>query len=92
LKSRNLTDKVLVGAIDGSCSGVADVKDGKFVATVMQFPKKMAEQGVQAVVTYAKDRTKPSGFVNTGEMLITDTPVDGIESEDTTWGAENCWG
>ena len=30
--------------------GVADVKAGKFVATVMQFPKKMAEDGVSAVV------------------------------------------
>ncbi len=92
LKARGLADDVLIGAIDGSCSGVQDVADGKFAATVMQFPQKMAEQGVDAVVTYAKSGEKPSGFVDTGDMLITDEPVDGMESKDTTWGADNCWG
>ena len=61
-------------------------------ATVMQFPTKMAEQGVAAVVAYAKDGTKPSGFNDTGSQLITDKPVDGVDSKDTAWGAENCWG
>ncbi len=92
LKERGLAGDVLVGAIDGSCSGVKDVAAGKFAATVMQFPKKMAEQGVDAVVKYAKDGTKPSGFINTGDTLITDKPVDGMESQDTTWGAAQCWG
>lgn len=92
LKERGLADGVLVGAIDGSCSGVKDVKAGHFAATVMQFPKKMAEQGVDAVAQYAKDGTKPSGFHNTGDMLITDKPVDGMESKDTQWGASHCWG
>lgn len=92
LKARGLADDVLIGAIDGSCSGVQDVADGKFAATVMQFPQKMAEQGVAAVVKYAETGEKPSGFVDTGDMLITDKPVDGLESKDSTWGAENCWG
>lgn len=92
LKSRGIEGKVTVGAIDGSCSGVKDVKDGKFVATVMQFPKKMAEKGVQSVVDFAEDGKKPSGLVDTGDELITDKPIDGIKSRDTTWGAENCWG
>jgi fructose transport system substrate-binding protein len=35
---------------------------------------------------------KPTGFVDTGAMLITDKPVQGLTSKDTTWGAQNCWG
>jgi fructose transport system substrate-binding protein len=92
LKEKGLAGKVIVGAIDGGCQGVTNVKDGQFVATVMQFPKKMAEEGVNAVTQYAKTGTKPSGFVDTGAMLITDKPVQGLTSKDTTWGAQNCWG
>ncbi|HWC23933.1 MAG TPA: substrate-binding domain-containing protein [Flexivirga sp.] len=92
LKDKGLAGKVLVGAIDGSCSGVADVKNGHFVATVMQFPKKMAEMGVDAVVKFAKTGTKPSGFINTGATLITDKPIKGVPSKDTAWGAAHCWG
>lgn len=83
---------VVIGSIDGSCTGVRNVKDGKFAATVMQFPKKMAQQGVDAVVDYAKDKKKPSGFIDTGSQLITDKPVSGLESQDTAWGLKNCWG
>jgi fructose transport system substrate-binding protein len=52
----------------------------------------MASMGVDAVVEYAASGTKPSGFVNTGSFLITDKPVEGLESKDTAWGLENCWG
>ena len=31
-------------------------------------------------------------FVDTGVTLITDKPVDGVESKDTAFGLENCWG
>jgi fructose transport system substrate-binding protein len=84
--------KVVIGSIDGSCTGVRNVQSGKFAATVMQFPKKMATMGVDAVVAYAKDKTKPSGFVNTGSQLITNKPAQGIPSKDTAWGLKNCWG
>jgi fructose transport system substrate-binding protein len=92
LKEKGLAGKVLVGAIDGGCQGVQNVKDGQFVATVMQFPKKMAEEGVNAVVKYAQTGTKPSGFNDTGATLITDKPLPGLKSQDSTWGAQNCWG
>ena len=92
LAGAGLTSKVLVGAIDGSCSGIADVKAGKFVATVMQFPKKMAEDGVSAVVDAVHTGKSPSGFHDTGATLITDQPIPGIASQDSTWGAANCWG
>lgn len=92
IKAAGLADKVVIGSIDGSCTGVKNVKAGVIGATVMQFPAKMAEQGVAAVVKYAKDGTKPTGFIDTGSQLITDKPVAGLDSKDTTWGAANCWG
>jgi len=91
LKAKGLAESVVVGSIDGGCQGVQDVKDGKYAVTVMQFPKKMAELGVDAAVEYAKSGKKPSGFQDTGSAVITDKPMAGIESKDTTWGLANCW-
>ena len=31
-------------------------------------------------------------FFDTGVSLVTDQPVDGVESIDTTVGTEKCWG
>lgn len=92
IKSAGKESQITIGSIDGSCTGVENVKKGVIGATVMQFPAKMASDGVKAVVTYAKDGTKPSGFVDTGAEVITDKPVSGVESKDTTWGLQNCWG
>ncbi|MEU6575631.1 substrate-binding domain-containing protein [Streptomyces sp. NPDC046805] len=84
---------VVIGSIDGSCAGVRNVASGKFAATVMQFPKKMAQLGVDAVVDYAKgDKKKPTGFIETPSQLITDKPMSGLPSKDTAWGLKNCWG
>ena len=30
--------------------------------------------------------------MDTGVTLITDEPADGVKSEDTAFGLENCWG
>jgi fructose transport system substrate-binding protein len=96
LKNAGKTDSVIVGSIDGGCAGVQAVKDGKIAATVMQFPSKMAVAGVDAAVAFAKDGSKPTvpptGFIDTGVQLITDKPLAGLDSQDTTWGLENCWG
>jgi fructose transport system substrate-binding protein len=81
-----------MASIDGGCDGVADVKDGKLGATVMQFPKRMAEQGVDAVVNYAKTGQRPEGFVDTGAVLITDRPQPGLSAKDTIFGLASCWG
>ncbi|MDJ0313536.1 substrate-binding domain-containing protein [Arthrobacter sp. H35-D1] len=86
------TKQITMASIDGSCTGVQNVKAGKIGATVMQFPAKMAQEGVDAVVKFAQDGTKPSGFNDTGAQLITDQPVEGLDSKDTAWGLENCWG
>jgi fructose transport system substrate-binding protein len=92
LTAKGLTSKVVIGSIDGGCQGVQDVKAGKYAATVMQFPKKMAQDGVTAVVDFAKNGTKPSGFHDTGSELITDKPLAGLEAKDTAFGLQNCWG
>ena len=92
IESAGKAADIVVGSIDGSCTGVENVKKGIIGATVMQFPAKMAENGVKAVVEYAKSGTKPSGFVDTGAELITDKPVEGLDSKDTAWGLKNCWG
>jgi fructose transport system substrate-binding protein len=92
LKAKGLADKVVIGSIDGSCDGVNAVKSGEIAVTVMQFPKKMAEQGVQFAVEFAKSGKKPTGFVETETAVITDKPLPGIDSKDTAWGLENCWG
>ncbi len=83
---------IVLTAIDGGCLGVKYVAEGKIAATVMQFPKLMASKGVDAVVEYAKTGKKPSGFINTGAMVITDHPFPNIKSENTKWGAKECWG
>jgi fructose transport system substrate-binding protein len=73
------------------------VEDGIIAATSMQFPLDMAAQALQAVDAWLADGTKPENspgldFTNTGVTLITDRPQAGIESEDTTFGLEKCWG
>ena len=87
----------LLVSIDGGCPGVQKVKDGVIGATSMQFPLLMAKDGVDAIVAHATTGAVPSpdpgsNFTNTGVVLITDHPVPGVDSKDTTWGLENCWG
>jgi fructose transport system substrate-binding protein len=57
----------------------------------------MASKGIEAIVAFAKDGTKPKAsdgltFFNTGVNLVTDKPVAGVESIDSTKGTELCWG
>ncbi|TVT61758.1 sugar ABC transporter substrate-binding protein [Amycolatopsis rhizosphaerae] len=92
LQSRGLAGRVVMGSIDGGCQGVQNVRDGLYQATVMQFPRKMAERGVAAAVEYARTGKKPNGFIDTGSVVITDRPMPGVPSQDTTWGLQNCWG
>jgi fructose transport system substrate-binding protein len=92
IKAAGKAKDVVLTSIDGGCLGVKNVQAGQIAATVMQFPKKMAVDGVDAVVEYAKTGKKPSGFVNTGSVLITDKPMGKLPSKDTKWGLDNCWG
>jgi fructose transport system substrate-binding protein len=97
LKAAGKDKDVTIVSVDGGCPGVENVKSGVIGATSQQYPLKMAEEGVKAIVDYAKDGKKPAApagksFIDTGVTLITDKPVDGVESKDTAFGLENCWG
>ncbi|WP_172123054.1 MULTISPECIES: sugar ABC transporter substrate-binding protein [unclassified Devosia] len=88
---------VLIVAIDGGCPGVQNVKEGIIGATSQQYPLDMASLAMEAIAKFAEDGTKPEvdpelGFYDTGARLVTDKPVDGVESIDTTEAAELCWG
>ena len=97
LKAAGKQDDVTIVSVDGGCPGVASVKSGQIGATSQQYPLKMAQLGVDAIKKFADDGAKPEttagkDFYDTGVELITDKPQDGVESKDTTFGTENCWG
>lgn len=97
LKAIGREGDVMIVSVDGGCPGVADVKDGVIGATSQQYPLQMASLGVEAIAKFAADGTKPmptegKDFFDTGVALITDKPVEGVESLDTAKGAELCWG
>ena len=92
LRAAGREHDVVLTSIDGGCLGVKYVKRGAIGATVMQFPAKMAKAGVDAVVDYAKNGTKPSGLHDTGSATITDHTFPGLETHDTAWGLSKCWG
>ncbi|GAA1978360.1 sugar ABC transporter substrate-binding protein [Isoptericola halotolerans] len=91
------SDDVLVVSVDGGCAGVQNVEEGVIDATSQQYPVRMAEMGVEAIAQLATEGATPEtseglDFFNTGVELVTDTPVDGVESIDSTEATEICWG
>ncbi|QIP84211.1 sugar ABC transporter substrate-binding protein [Streptomyces sp. Tu 2975] len=92
LKAKGLEKKVLVVSVDGGCTGTKAVKEGKIAATSQQYPLEMASQGVKAVADFAKSGKKASGYTDTGVTLITDAATTGVDSKDTAYGLEKCWG
>jgi fructose transport system substrate-binding protein len=89
--------QAIIVSVDGGCQGVSEVKSGIFGATAQQYPLKMAQLGVEAIAKYAKDKSKPAtspglDFFNTGEALVTDKPMDGVESITSDEGSKICWG
>jgi len=97
LKAIGRENDVLIVSVDGGCPGVENVKDGVIGATSQQYPLLMAALGVEAIKAWAEDGTRPAltpgkAFFDTGVSLITDKPVDGVESIDTAKGKDLCWG
>ena len=97
LKAAGKEGQAIIVSVDGGCPGVASVKSGVIGATSQQYPLLMASKGIEAIVAYAKDGTKPAAseglsFFNTGVNLVTDKPVEGVPSIDSTKGTELCWG
>ena len=89
--------KATIVSVDGGCAGVKSVKDGVIGATAQQYPLKMATLGMEAIAKIARGGEKPKtteglDFFDTGVALVTDKPVDGVESIDSTKGSEICWG
>ena len=97
LKAAGKEGQAIIVSVDGGCPGVASVKSGVIGATSQQYPLLMASKGIEAIVAFAKDGTKPTvseglSFFNTGVNLITDKPAEGVPSLDSTKGTELCWG
>ncbi|WP_029065362.1 substrate-binding domain-containing protein [Labrenzia sp. DG1229] len=92
-----LGKNALIVSVDGGCPGVRDVKDGVIGATAQQYPLLMASLGVEAIGEWAKSGEKPANtpgkdFFDTGVAIITDSPVDGVESITSEEGLKLCWG
>jgi fructose transport system substrate-binding protein len=92
LKAAGKQKNVMVVSVDGGCTGVKAIVDGKIAATSQQYPLKMASTGVDAVVDFANNGKKASGYTDTGVTLITDKQQSGVSSKDTKFGLANCWG
>ncbi len=96
LKAAGKTDAVVV-SVDGGRAGVEAVQAGTIAATSQQYPAKMVELGVKAIIDIVKTGNKPENsagldFFDTGVTLITDEPMDGVESKDAQFGLDNAWG
>ena len=97
LKAAGKEKDVLLVSVDGGCPGVKDVAAGVIGATSQQYPMLMASMGMEAIKKYAESKELPGvtegrDFFDTGAVLVTDKPVEGIESIDTKAGLEKCWG
>jgi fructose transport system substrate-binding protein len=92
IQSAGRAKDITIVSVDGGCTGVHGVQDGKIAATSQQYPLKMASRGVDAIVDYARNGTKVSGYTDTGVTLITAKAVSGVDSKDVQFGLDNCWG
>jgi fructose transport system substrate-binding protein len=97
LKSIGRENDVLIVSVDGGCPGVQNIADGVIGATAQQYPLQMAALGIQAIAAFAADGSLPENtegknFFDTGVALVTDQPVDGVESISVEEGMALCWG
>ncbi|WP_230991780.1 substrate-binding domain-containing protein [Streptomyces endocoffeicus] len=60
IKAAGKQKDIAIVSVDGGCPGVKNVAGGVIGATSMQFPVKMAAEGLAAVVAHAKDGGKDS--------------------------------
>jgi fructose transport system substrate-binding protein len=99
LQAAGIKDAVVV-SVDGGCSpGIAMVKDGTIGATSQQYPVKMAQIGVEAIkkIVDTNGAEKPQvspglDFLDAGVALVTDKPVEGVESITSAEAEKICWG
>jgi fructose transport system substrate-binding protein len=97
------TDDVLIVSVDGGCEAMGDLDNGIINATSQQYPSRMAELGVEWAVRNAMTGEVPApedsefyteglDIFNTGVTLITNEPMEGIESLTAEEGKAICWG
>ena len=98
LTAAGKTSGVLIVSVDGGCKpGLELVESGVIGATAQQYPGKMATLGMQAIRDLADGKPAPAvsaglDFFNTGVALVTDKPVDGVDSISVAEGQKICWG
>ncbi|MFC3110032.1 sugar ABC transporter substrate-binding protein [Undibacterium arcticum] len=92
LKAAGKEKSVMIVSVDGGCAGVKDVQSGMIAATSQQYPLKMAAMGVDAGIAYAKTGKKVAGYYDTGVTLIANKAMKDINSKDTKFGLDACWG
>jgi fructose transport system substrate-binding protein len=97
LKAVGKEKDVLLVSIDGGCPGVKNVEAGVIGATSQQYPLAMAALGIEAIKKFADTGEKPKPtegktFFDTGVALVTDKPVNGVESISVKDGLAKCWG
>ena len=97
LEAAGRENDVVLVSVDGGCAGVGNVEEGVIGATSQQYPVKMAELGVEAIAELAETGAAPEtteglDFFDTGVELVTDTPVDGVDSIDSAAASDLCWG
>jgi fructose transport system substrate-binding protein len=93
--------KATIVSVDGGCSpGIELVKDGTVGATSQQYPVKMAEIGLEAIKKMidtngaeGKPQNGPGlDFQDAGVALVTDKPVEGVDSITSAEAEKICWG
>lgn len=97
LEAAGIAEDTILVSVDGGCAGVSQVADGTIGATAQQYPSEMAQRGMEAIVKLVESGDKPQvseglNFYDTGSALVTDTPVDGLESITSKEAAAICWG
>ena len=97
LKAVGKEKDVLIVSVDGGCPGIKNVEAGVIGATSQQYPLLMASLGIEAIKKFADTGEKPKptegkSFFDTGVALVTDKPVQGLESIDVKTGKSKCWG
>jgi fructose transport system substrate-binding protein len=97
LRSLGRENDVTIVSVDGGCPGVQNVAEGVIGATSQQYPLEMASLGIEAIHHYAETGEVPQpdegrDFTDTGVRLVTDEPVEGVQSIDSAVGMDLCWG
>ena len=87
----------IVVTIDGSCANLPYIKAGSIAATAGQFPGKMGQIALQAIVDHVEKGTpfRPTpglAYYDTGTELYSDQPVKSVHSITAAQANSICWG